>query len=496
MFLNKTFFNKTQSSHNVPGHQPRDHDLNRDRHDDHHRDHGSTLMAVIGFMGVAAIITITVAAVTLNSLGFTSSTRAGVQAQAAAESGIDYFQADIAADGCSDTYAPGLAADFTAKVSYSLFDTGESWIAGCPGAAKAKRLKVVSTGVATATGVAGNSSGDTRVVESVFAYEPAVPSGIQPTGAAMYLYGGVIFKNNAEIGDEVGSDIDSETGVSAIQVKQGDVSCENNTVIKGTVVVENGNLNIWKCEIRGDAWASGQATLGTVTGNLTASNPTRPSGVGGSYTRGGTIPSIPDWVDFGYQPGEWIGEDGLPYQVKNVPAADCLTLSSSKIATWAGGKPIILNGLSCSAGVFVTGNVSLTSDTVIYAHKFDMDYRFTSSTAAIRRLWFITPDELPDKKPTCAPHQGAFVSKNHFESTPTVSAMLYTPCLYEAKNNLEWRGQIYVNGINESKNNTVFRYVGLGLPGVNLTTGTVTPGGSHGKPAQLGDQLTLRDLGR
>ena len=60
-------------------------------------------------------------------------------------------------------------------------------------------------------------------------------------------------------------------------------------------------------------------------------------------------------------------------------------------------------------------------------------------------------------------------------------------------NNFEWRGQLYANGANDFKNNTRFESVALGLPGINLDTGTVT-GGSSGSAARLGDLTSLRDL--
>ena len=459
-------------------------------------ERGSALMAVIAVMAIVLVITTTVVGVSFYSLGLTSATRAGVQSIAAAESGVNVAEVSLTQGTCLPQFTRTSPA-FRADVSYSLSTTNDTWVAGCPAAGVAAvRIRVLSTGSAVSTGVAGNTDGDARTVEAVFSYVPAVLPGVQPTGAARYLYGGVVFKNNANL-------LVAESGRAAIQVKNGSVECANNTVIEGDVVVSNGDLNISECAIEGNAWASGAATLGQITGNLTSatvnvSAALLPSRVGGVYTKYVTtanIPPVPGWIDVGYVPGDWVDSAGVPYKVSSI--GDNCTIDAARLAAAANGsKPVIINSLTlCPLGVKASGDVNLTNDVVIFAQKFDFinSVRFKSSTTAQHKLWFVTPDTVANGVPTCGMPQGNFSMKNGFTIAPTIDAMLYTPCRLEAMNSFEWRGQLYANGANDFKNNTGFESVALGLPGINLDTGTAT-GGSAGSAARLGALTSLRDL--
>ena len=449
-------------------------------------------MAVIGAMGVMIVITLTLTTATLYSLDFTRSTRASVQSVAAAESGVSAAQLSLTRGICLPEFSRS-SPRFKAAVSYSLSRTDNVWVNGCPAVGVAAvRLRVESTG-SSLTELAGD---ETRV-EAIFEYDSAVPPGVQPSGAAMYLYGGVVFMNNADL-------LVSESGRAAIQVKKGSVSCSNNTVIEGDVVVSAGNLNISGCSIEGNAWASGAATLGVVTGNLTAASVNLTtaqlaSRVGGVYTRytvGTPLPTVPAWVDLNYVPQDWVDANNQPYKVTSI-GLNCTIDSGILAAAANGGKPVIINALTlCPLGVNAVGTLKLNSDVVIFANKYTFvnSVQFQSSTTARHKLWFITPDQVADQLPTCGALQGDFLMKNSFTIAPTIDAMTYTPCRFNAMNNFEWRGQLYANGANDFKNNTRFESAPLGLPGVDLDTGTVTVGGSAGATPRLGNLTSMRDL--
>ena len=455
-------------------------------------ERGSALMAVIGVMGVMIVITLTLTTATLYSLDFTRSTRASVQSVAAAESGVSAAELSLTQGTCRPSYSRS-SPQFTAEVAYSLSSTDDVWVAGCPAAGVAAvRLRVESTG----SSLTGSASDRTRV-EAIFEYESATPPDVQPSGAAMYLYGGVVFMNNADL-------LVAESGRAAIQVKNGNVSCSNNTVIEGDVVVSAGNLNISGCSIEGNAWATGAATLGAVTGNLTAASVNltaaqRASRIGGVYTRynvGTPIPTVPPWVDLNYTPSDWIDASGAPYKVASI-GAGC-TIDASTLSSAAnGGRPVIINALAaCPSGVTAVGTVKLSSAVVIFANKFTFvnNVHFQSSSTSRHKVWFITPDLVADHLPTCGASQGDFLMKNSFTVAPTLDAMTYTPCRFNAMNNFEWRGQLYANGANDFKNNTRFESAPLGLPGIDLDTGTVTGGGSAGAVPRLGNMTSMRDL--
>ena len=455
-------------------------------------ERGSALMAVIGVMGVMIVITLTLTTATLYSLDFTRSTRASVQSVAAAESGVSAAQLSLTQGVCRPAFSRS-SPRFTAAVSYSLSVTDNVWVAGCPAdGVAAVRLRVQSTG----SSLTGLASEETRV-EAIFEYDSAVPPGVQPSGAAMYLYGGVVFMNNADL-------LVAESGRAAIQVKNGSVSCSNNTVIEGDVVVSAGNLNISGCSIEGNAWATGAATLGAVTGNLTAASvnltaaqlATRVGGVYTRYTVGTPIPTVPAWVDLNYVPSDWVDANGAPYKVTPI-GAGCTIDANILAAAANGGKPIIINALTlCPSGVSATGTVKLNSDVVIFANKYTFinNVQFESSTAARHKLWFITPDTVADSQPTCAASQGDFLMKNSFTIATTLDAMTYTPCRFNAMNTFAWRGQLYANGANDFKNNTRFESAPLGLPGIDLDTGAASQGGSAGTFARLGNLTSMRDL--
>ena len=140
-------------------------------------ERGSSLLAVIGLMAVAGIATIAIAGSTLTSVGVTSATRAGVQAQAAAEAGIDTGQVQLN-KACPDVVGGEYSTlDPEASIVFSHLESGsEDWLVGCPTATG--QVKMISTGTAADLGVGGNSTGNTRTVEAVYAYtglEAATP---------------------------------------------------------------------------------------------------------------------------------------------------------------------------------------------------------------------------------------------------------------------------------------------------------------------------------
>jgi hypothetical protein len=460
------------------------------------RDGGSAIIAVIGIAAAMMIIGVTVASMSVHALAFSSSTRAGIQAKAAAESGINVAVVDLRNGNCSASYSQTATPAYSARVSYSTSATGDTWVLNtCPPFADptVKRVKIVSTGSAASAGVAGDTSGNSGFVEAIYGYKPAVLPGFPPTGSALYFYGGVSLDNNANL-------IVSAGGPPAIQVKSGDVSCANNTVIQGDVVVQNGNLSIATCTIQGNAWVSGTTSLGTITGNLTSSDASRPSGVGGTWTQNGTVPTVPNWVAYGYVPSDWVDSSGNLFKVISI-GADCSispTLMNAVAAT--GTTPVIINALGCAAGVTAPSTITLTNDIVIFAPMFDLSRNNnlviqSSSISQPRKIWFITPDITGTTPPTCASTQGNFTINNKFNINAPVSAMLYTPCKFDAKNTFTWIGQIYANGSSNSfKNNTAFTYAGLGLPGADLGQGTYAPGGSAGSPATLKAINSIRDV--
>lgn len=483
--------------------------LTRDLRGQGRDDRGSALMAVLGVMAVTMVIGLTITAATINGLSTTSSSRASVQSRSAAEAGIDSGLVAVSSGSCPTASSGSAVVTYSATIQY--LDAGGNAVTCL--SPLAVQMRIISTGTAQSVAVAGATQGNTSKIEAVYGYTPFTPATpgtpgtpasappIVASGAAMYLYGGLDLKNISPIA--------STGAVTGIQVKSGDLDCNNNTTISGDVVVANGDLSLKKCIITGNVWVSGTATMATnseIRGNLRAANASRPSLVTGSYNAPATAPTVPDWVDFGYEPTKWLNSDGSAYTVKNL--GGCNITSASAVNLTAPTKPLILNALGCST-VTASADVMLVNDLVIFAHGFDFTGKangLTFGSLTARKLWFVTPDGnaavVADKKPSCS-GQGDFLVKNGFTIGSTVSAMLYTPCSLGTGNRPTWVGQLYVGEPSSTWNDIDFDYAGVGLAGVNLSDGTVTAGptaatpgtpGTAAIPAKVNELASHRDL--
>ena len=100
-------------------------------------ERGSAILGVLGVMGVTIVIAVTTTTASLHAVGVTSSTRASVEAEAAAEAGIDYAASQLATSICQPIYTSSTAPIFSVVVSYSNLSTSPgttdtSWVSGCP----------------------------------------------------------------------------------------------------------------------------------------------------------------------------------------------------------------------------------------------------------------------------------------------------------------------------------------------------------------------------
>ncbi|TFC04616.1 hypothetical protein [Cryobacterium mannosilyticum] len=440
------------------------------------------MMAVIGVMAVTVVIGLTITAATVNGLGVTSSNKALVQSRAAAEAGVSVVVAGMSGAGsCPATFASSANPKYSATVEYLN-------AAGTPvSCTVASQVKITSTGTSQSLGVSGASSGDTSTVEAIYPYTPALTPGTVSSGAAIYLANGANFNN--------GGLITSSATVPAIQVKTGNLDCDNNTVITGSVVVVTGSISLKSCTVTQDAWAFGTTTFpppgGTIGGILRASGSRPPSHPLARWNPTMPMPTVPVWTEFGYNRNDWMTSAGVLFDenIRPTTAGNCPLPQNN------GANPIIFNALNCG-GVSDSGDVTLSNDLVVVAKKFTFanSMNFRSSTAAVHRVWFITPDLVPaGNTATCSPGQGNFTIGNNLQIDAPIIAMLYTPCGISTGNGFTWRGQMYAGTIS-NWNNAVFGYIGVGLPGADLGAGTYTPGGSSGSPPVLGTLVSSRDL--
>lgn len=243
---------------------------------------GAALLAAIGLTAVAAIIALTVTSSTLYAVGYSTATRSGVQAQAAAEGGIDFAAASLGttAAACQTQYVSTTAPVFTVMVSYSnvdpspLPDVDTSWVSGCPTTTAVKRLKLDSTGTADTFGLAGNASGNTRKLSAIYPYTLTALPWLTATGAAIYSYAQTdTTVNNLTI-------TQGGTVLPTIQYLSGSMSCTSGSTITGNVILGSGGASLASgCVIDGDLYASGTINLqnSRVSGKVSASTGTYPS---------------------------------------------------------------------------------------------------------------------------------------------------------------------------------------------------------------------------
>lgn len=244
-------------------------------------DRGSTLVPVVGLVAVAGILTTLIAAVSVQALSFTSLNRAGVQAQAAADAGVEFMRAQLATGSCptdnaiSKTYGEiytGAAGSaeldrlgidpsqpyFDVTVQHNALLSG-TWADGCPTSLlgivpTSVSVRIESTGYASAPGIGGASGLDSQTVEAVHAWSPAPSGPPEASGAAIYVGGSTGMQNPFNV--------DANGGTSDVHVRSGDFTCHAGGRIEGNVLVADGDALIYNvCEITGSLIVAGRVQI-------------------------------------------------------------------------------------------------------------------------------------------------------------------------------------------------------------------------------------------
>ena len=231
-------------------------------------ERGSALIAVIGVMAVLLIVTLTVTGSSLQALSITTSTRAGVQAQAAAEAGIAFVMTHLgSAEACPQVPMKSTTAPiFTASIVYLSADDSE---VDC---AEAVRLKIVSTGTAANPGQVTTSTADTRTMEALFEFG-AASTATPPSDAAIYSYSGGSFDHSSKL-------FAAEDSLPVVQIRTGDPSCTDDDdpskvyIPTFDLFIADGGMSVdGSCELSANVWASGDVALNSsveISGNLVA----------------------------------------------------------------------------------------------------------------------------------------------------------------------------------------------------------------------------------
>jgi len=309
-------------------------------------ERGAGMAAVIGLLAVSLLTTSLVATSVVQATQYTTVTRAGVQAQAAAEAGIAVARAGLLAGTCAasnSSYASAAGAE-PRYVATVWIPSGASWMRGCP-PGQATQVRILSTGYADDTGVAGADAADVASIELVLS-SASTPTTITATGPAVYAYNSQGFGGGGRLITVPGSD-------TSIMIKEGNVVCTGGASGQADIVVNNGNLEVSSgCNITGDAYASGRVSLPggpNVGGNVIANALT----ISGGSQVGGTV-----WVN---QDVTLVGGVGIG---GNVTAASMSfsnggviggnVQTSGAVVFSGGGGPDIKGTLTAAS--FTTGN--------------------------------------------------------------------------------------------------------------------------------------------
>lgn len=229
---------------------------------------GFALVAVIGLMLVIAVLVLVLVSLSLSATSFTGSSRATVQARAAAQAGVDATRVTLQS-GCTATGAVTPVGSTGAyQTTVSVPNGSGGWTVGCP-TSTSTQVRIVSVGTASATAVGTNTSGNSVTVAAVLSPGGTAASS-SSTGPAVYSYGPGALGGSGVIAPYNGSSAD-------VIVKTGDVTCSGAGLASvSNVVVANGKLTMQgSCNIGGNAFSSGALGLSggvKVGGNAVASS--------------------------------------------------------------------------------------------------------------------------------------------------------------------------------------------------------------------------------
>lgn len=252
------------------------------------RDEGAAMAAVVGLMAVSVVLTAVVATSVVSATGVTTSVRAGVQSQAAAEAGLAQARLGLIQGTCvarTGTYASaaGATPEFVATI---WVPSGSSWMRGCP-ADTSTQVRILSSGFAADTGVDGVSGRDQTNIEVVLSAleqptapepepepEPETPAEPQPatleaSGPAIYAYSATGFGGSGKL-------VSADGSTPSVLVKEGNVTCSGGSTGQADWVVDGGSLAVsGSCNIAGSVWVDSGLTVSggtTINGSAVASS--------------------------------------------------------------------------------------------------------------------------------------------------------------------------------------------------------------------------------
>lgn len=333
-------------------------------------DSGAALVGAMGLVLVGVIITALIMTMLVSAIGFSTSTRAGIQAQAAADAGTAAALAGIQTAG-SCAAVNGVYSSSTEPKYRATVWTGTTgaWVRGCP--TGAGQVRIISTGYATTGGLNGVTAANAAYLESIYSV-----GGSTASGSAIYIAG------NAQL--NAFSVIAGTETLGTVKLPTGNFECSSTTVIQGDVIVANGNATLSNtCTVNGSLRVSGSVSLSAsawIKGDVVAS--------GGTVTLSNTTVKVDGSV---YAKGTVTTQGQIGASIETVGGVELQGGSKVGGAITAGGTISRIEGTvggTVSAagtgkttfvpGAKITGNLAVGGD----LDTWNIDYSKPSSSAS------------------------------------------------------------------------------------------------------------------
>ncbi|QEO09227.1 hypothetical protein [Protaetiibacter larvae] len=305
-------------------------------------DRGVALPTVIIFMFAGVLLSLVVASTVLYSYTFSSSVKASVQSQAAAEAGIAAARAGLLNGTCATQPTPGLYENTDPFYRVQIFkpDGTGGWTTGCPTISEDARI--VSMGDAENGGVNGDTSGDEANVEAILgSFSSSIT--LDASGPAIFAY--------SASGAGAGGKLVSLDGTNVdVMLRTGTVTCDGGFQGAANVVVKSGTFNaVGGCNLAGNVWVNGPVNVdggaaigGSVTGSVV------------SMSNGSVAGNV--WSD-----GAFSSTGGGVY-VGGTVSATSITISQGSIgAAWARAGNVTQSGGTIRGILTANGTVTATN---------------------------------------------------------------------------------------------------------------------------------------
>jgi predicted acyltransferase (DUF342 family) len=212
------------------------------------------MVAAIGIMAVMMIVLMTLSASSLNAAGFATSTRAGVQARAAADAGIDAVGAKLMSGSFVCTLN-GSDPVYTATVTYAnsagtaMACSGAS-LSGTPASAR-----IYSRGQAGNTSVSGGSVAQNSQVVGATVNIVVTAATTAASSKAVFSEGDLTLTNNT-------SALESAPGLADANLySNGKIICKTQAEIQGRVYAQGDFTVENNCNVTGSVWSGGNVNL-------------------------------------------------------------------------------------------------------------------------------------------------------------------------------------------------------------------------------------------